>query len=150
MLDVDALGDMWGSDLGCMISPPHNLMKIFRGQMLDLDALGDAEESDLGHLTSLPRLRQLRVTRCLFWGPSIASLALQLTWLDLSSSPAISTGLLEAVGKLRCLQALNLSGCKGLTDMLLLCLSGLHHLQHLCLSSCAGLHVRKSPPPPPF
>ena len=116
--------------------------------MLDTDALGDAEGSDLGHLASLPKLCQLRVTRCLFWGPSIASLALQLTWLDLSHSPLVNSGLLEAVGKLRRLQALNLSGCKGLKDVLLLCLSGLDRLQHLCLSSCAGLDV--SAPSPNF
>ncbi|KAK9839085.1 hypothetical protein WJX74_009201 [Apatococcus lobatus] len=121
----------------------EHLKRLQQLQMLDVDALGDAEGSDLGHLTSLPKLCQLRVTRCLFWGPSLAALALQLTWLDLSHSPFVNSGLLEAVGKLRRLQALNLSGCKGLQDVLLLCLSGLHQLQHLCLSSCAGLDGHK-------
>ncbi len=122
--------------------------------MLDVDALGDAAETDLGHLAALTRLSQLRITRCFFWGPSMASLAGQLTWLDLSHCPLASTGLLEAVGKLHRLRALNLTDCKGLKDVLLLCLVDLQRLQQLSLSSCPGLQVRFGltkcmPPPPP-
>ena len=118
-------------------------------QMLDVDALGEGARADLGHLASVPHLCQLRITRCFFWGPSIASLAGQLTWLDLSHCPQASAGLLEGVGKLHRLQVLNLTDCKGLTDVLLLSLSGLDQLEHLSLSSCPGLDVSRPPPPPP-